>query len=202
MSGPHAFAGTVADIPLLIKSASSQSERRVNPTWTIAHFRTRLEPITGIPASAQTLTIRIGSQDAVPITAANEEQQQLSGFGLQPYAEIFVSRQLFLFSYWGWTSQQVPASRANECLPHVLPRRITGSSSYTTSTYSIGLSSHSFSSWPRLSQVTSNLRPFRRLRASLARPPSFESAIGYIYVISTVKDGTWCVILQAISPPL
>jgi tubulin-folding cofactor B len=90
MSTPHAF-GAVADIPLLIKSVNAQSERRVNPAWTIAHFKSRLEPITGIPSSTQKLSFRIASQDAVSIEAANEEQVQLSSFGLQPYAEITVS---------------------------------------------------------------------------------------------------------------
>jgi tubulin-folding cofactor B len=83
--------GSAADIPLLIKSTNAQSERRVNPSWTIAHLKSRLEPITGIPSSTQKLSYRIGSQDAVPIEAANEDAVQLSAFGLQPYAEVTVS---------------------------------------------------------------------------------------------------------------
>jgi hypothetical protein len=85
------------DIPLLVKSADSGSERRINPSWSVAHLKTRLEPITGIPASAQKLSLRIGSRDAVPIEASDEENTQLSSFPLQAYAEIFVSRN-FLFS--------------------------------------------------------------------------------------------------------
>lgn len=88
MSAPHSSS----DVPLLIKSANSASERRVTPAWTISHFKTRLEPITGIPASAQKLTLRVGSQDAVPIEAADEESLQLHLFNLQAYAEIFVSQ--------------------------------------------------------------------------------------------------------------
>ena len=70
----------------------------VPPSWAayagetaVAHLKTRLEPITGIPSSTQKLTLRIASQDAVPIEAANEELVQLSSFGLQPYAEVTVS---------------------------------------------------------------------------------------------------------------
>jgi tubulin-folding cofactor B len=97
MSAPQ----TSSDIPLLIKSANSASERRVTPAWTIAHLKTRLEPITGIPASAQKLSLRVGSQDAVPIEAADEENFQLHSFNLQAYAEIFVSRiMLFNASYF------------------------------------------------------------------------------------------------------
>jgi hypothetical protein len=97
MSAPQ----TSSDVPLLIKSANSASERRVTPAWTIAHLKTRLEPITGIPASAQKLSLRVASQDAVPIEAADEETFQLHSFNLQAYAEIFVSQiytfQCFLF---------------------------------------------------------------------------------------------------------
>lgn len=80
-----------ADVPLLISSPNAQSERRVAPSWSIAHLKTRLEPITGIPAGSQQLTLRVGSQDAVPITAADEDHTELAAFPLQQYAEITVS---------------------------------------------------------------------------------------------------------------
>jgi tubulin-folding cofactor B len=87
-----------ADVPLLISSPNSSSERRISPSWSIAVLKARLEPITGIPAGSQQLTLRLGSQDAVPITAADEEHAQLSAFALQPYAEIIVSPRLdFIF---------------------------------------------------------------------------------------------------------
>jgi hypothetical protein len=101
MTTPHEF-GAAADIPLLIKSANAQSERRVNPSWSIAHFKSRLEPITGIPSQTQKLSFRIASQDAVPIEAVNEEQTQLASFGLQAYAEVTVSSNrlgLLLFAF-------------------------------------------------------------------------------------------------------
>ncbi|KAF2471289.1 uncharacterized protein BDR25DRAFT_303348 [Lindgomyces ingoldianus] len=79
-----------ADVPLLISSHNSSSERRITPSWSIAHLKSRLEPITGIPASCQQLTLRVGSQDGIAVTAADEEQTQLSSFPLQPYAEITV----------------------------------------------------------------------------------------------------------------
>lgn len=85
---------SAADVPLLISSPNSSSERRISPSWSIAHLKTRLEPITGVPASSQQLSLRVGSQDAVPITAQDEEQARLAQFPLQPYAEIIVSSTL------------------------------------------------------------------------------------------------------------
>ncbi|KAJ9666148.1 hypothetical protein H2201_003827 [Coniosporium apollinis] len=79
-----------ADIPLLITSPNASSERRITPSWSIAQLKTRLEPITGIPATAQKLTLRLGSQHAAAIEAADEENVQLSTFPLQPYAEIYI----------------------------------------------------------------------------------------------------------------
>lgn len=82
---------SAADVPLLISSPNSSSERRISPSWTIAHLKTRLEPITGIPAACQQLSLRVASQDPVALVAADEENIQLAAFPLQPYAEITVS---------------------------------------------------------------------------------------------------------------
>ncbi|KAK7533914.1 CAP Gly-rich domain-containing protein [Phyllosticta citribraziliensis] len=79
------------DVPLLISSPNSASERRITPSWSIANLKTRLEPVTGIPASTQSLSLRIGSQQPIPIEAADEDATQLSSFPLQPYAEIYVN---------------------------------------------------------------------------------------------------------------
>lgn len=78
------------DVPLQIVSPNSSSERRISPSWTIAHLKTRLEPITGIPSGSQQLSLRLGSQQPLPLTAADEEQTRLAAFPLQPYAEIAV----------------------------------------------------------------------------------------------------------------
>lgn len=83
-----------ADIPLLITSEHSSSERRVTPTWTIAHLKGRLEPITGIPASCQRLQLKIASQTPQAIDAADEEAVLLLQWPLQPYAEIHVGDSL------------------------------------------------------------------------------------------------------------
>lgn len=81
---------TAADIPLLVVSENSSSERRVSPSWTIAQLKNRLEPVTGVPATCQKLSLKIGSQPAQPIESANEDATLLSAWPLQAYAEIKV----------------------------------------------------------------------------------------------------------------
>jgi len=88
---------SVADVPLIISSSNSSSERRINPSWSVAHLKSRLEPITGVPAGSQQLSLRVASQDAVPIAAADEEETRLAAFPLQPYAEITVSFHLLFY---------------------------------------------------------------------------------------------------------
>jgi len=83
---------TAGDIPLLVTSDNSSSERRISPSWTIGHLKSRLEPVTGIPPLSQKLTLKLGSNQSVPIEALDEENTQLAVFSLAPYAEIHVSR--------------------------------------------------------------------------------------------------------------
>ncbi|KAK3115357.1 hypothetical protein LTR53_005399 [Teratosphaeriaceae sp. CCFEE 6253] len=80
-----------ADIPLLIRSDNSASERRVSPAWTITQLKARLDPITGVPASCQRLSLKIGSQAPLPITALDEDGTQLANWPLQAYAELQVA---------------------------------------------------------------------------------------------------------------
>ena len=83
---------TARDIPLLILSTASSSERRVTPSWSIAHLKTKLEPVTGIPPSAQKLTLRLPEQqETSAIEADDEETVQIGRWQLVPYAELKVS---------------------------------------------------------------------------------------------------------------
>jgi len=81
----------MADIPIQVTSENSSSERRITPAWTIGQLKAKLEPITGIPPLSQKLTLRLGSQQSVPLEASDEENTQLGSFPLAPYAEIYVS---------------------------------------------------------------------------------------------------------------
>jgi hypothetical protein len=89
---------TAQDIPLLIVSENSASERRISPSWTIAQLKGRLEPVTGVPATCQKLSLKIGSQAAQPIEAADEESTILAAWPLQAYAELKVGIAIFLSS--------------------------------------------------------------------------------------------------------
>lgn len=82
---------TAGDLPLQITSENSSSERRITPSWTIGQLKAKLEPITGIPPLSQKLTLKLGSQQSVPLEAIDEENTQLGSFPLAPYAEIHVS---------------------------------------------------------------------------------------------------------------
>ncbi|KAK5172567.1 uncharacterized protein LTR77_002687 [Saxophila tyrrhenica] len=82
---------TSADIPLLITSENASSERRISPSWSVAHLKGRLEPITGIPATCQRISLKVGSQTPQNIEAVDEEATQLAQWPLQAYAELTIS---------------------------------------------------------------------------------------------------------------
>lgn len=90
---------STADVPILIVSENSSSERRISPSWTIAQLKGRLDPVTGIPASCQGLSLRIGSQSAQPIQAADEESTTLVSWPLQAYSEIRVGQEKCSFCH-------------------------------------------------------------------------------------------------------
>ncbi|CAD6581115.1 MAG: hypothetical protein ASARMPREDX12_000364 [Alectoria sarmentosa] len=83
---------TARDIPILITSTASSSERRITPSWTIAHLKSKLEPVTGIPPSAQKLTLRLPDQrQETPIEAEDEDSVEVGRWPLLAYAEIKVT---------------------------------------------------------------------------------------------------------------
>jgi len=88
---------TAEDIPLLITSENSSSERRITPSWTIGQLKAKLEPVTGIPPLSQRLTLRVPGQQGLPVEAADEENTQLNRFPLSPYAELQVSVSCMLY---------------------------------------------------------------------------------------------------------
>ena len=88
---------TARDIPILITSTASSSERRITPSWTIAHLKTKLEPVTGIAPSSQLLTLRLPDrQEETPIEAEDEEGVEIGRWPLVAYAEIKV----WLIFFW------------------------------------------------------------------------------------------------------
>ena len=84
---------TPRDIPILITSTASSSERRITPSWTIAHLKRKLEPLTGLPPSSQILALRLPDrqdEETVAIEAEDEEGVQIGRWPLVAYAEIKV----------------------------------------------------------------------------------------------------------------
>lgn len=82
---------TVGDVPLLIISDNSHSERRITPSWTIGQLKAKLEAVTGIPPLSQRLVINSKGSGSVVVEALDEENVQISNFPLSPYAELHVS---------------------------------------------------------------------------------------------------------------
>ncbi|KAI0806493.1 CAP Gly-rich domain-containing protein [Xylaria sp. FL0064] len=78
----------MADVPLLVTSENSSSERRITPSWSISQLKSKLEPVTGIPPSCQILKLKTSANETIPIEAKNEDVTLLSNFHLAPYAEL------------------------------------------------------------------------------------------------------------------
>lgn len=79
------------DVPILVISSAASSERRVNPSWTISQLKIKLEPITGIPPSAQILTLRLpASQESTAVASSDEDVTQIAGWSLTKHAELHV----------------------------------------------------------------------------------------------------------------
>ena len=85
---------TTRDIPILITSTASSSERRITPSWSIAQLKAKLEPVTGIAPSSQQLTLclpdRGEGEGRIAIEAEDEETVEIGTWPLVAYAEIKV----------------------------------------------------------------------------------------------------------------
>ena len=78
------------DIPLIVTSAASSSERRITPSWTVAQLKAKLEPVTGISPSSQRLLLRLPNLPERVVEAADEETAQVGQWQLADYAELHV----------------------------------------------------------------------------------------------------------------
>ena len=88
------MTSTTADVPLLIISDNSHSERRITPSWTIGQLKAKLEAVTGVPPLSQLLILKSKGLGSVAIEAIDEENTQIANFPLAPYAELHVSYRL------------------------------------------------------------------------------------------------------------
>lgn len=85
----HLNAQAMADVPLQVVSDNSSSERRITPAWSISTLKAKLEPVTGIPPSYQSILLKTSSQ-SVAVEAIDEDSTYLASFPLVPYAELHV----------------------------------------------------------------------------------------------------------------
>lgn len=81
---------TAADVPMLVVSHNSRSERRISPSWTIQELQGRLEPITGIPSSSQRLSLKGPSPDQLISLENAAPDAQLGVWNLHSYTELHV----------------------------------------------------------------------------------------------------------------
>jgi tubulin-folding cofactor B len=89
------------DIPILVTSPSTSSERRITPSWTLSQLKQKLEFVTGIPPSAQRLQWKAPGVHGVWMEG---EDKELGRWGLVKGGEIEVGY-LLLFPfcrYWMW----------------------------------------------------------------------------------------------------
>jgi len=103
---------TATDVPLLVVSANSRSERRISPHWNIDQLAARLEPITGVPASAQKLSLRAAERSCPLVNAGST---QLSTYKLWDYTELHVSPEV------GWLPgavSSITSAFSLSCLSH------------------------------------------------------------------------------------
>lgn len=89
----------MADVPLVVVSENSSSERRITPSWSISTLKAKLETITGIPPSAQRILLKTAAEGSIPIEASDEDSTDLSAFRLTAYAELQVSVSLKFVGY-------------------------------------------------------------------------------------------------------
>ncbi|KAF3901996.1 hypothetical protein AA313_de0200371 [Arthrobotrys entomopaga] len=79
------------DIVILVKSENAVTERRVTPTWSVSTLKMKLEPVTGIPPSAQKLSYQL--PEATNITSLEELDENtvsISTLGWQIYTKLIV----------------------------------------------------------------------------------------------------------------
>lgn len=79
----------MADVPLLVVSDNSSSERRITPAWSISTLKAKLEPITGVPPGFQSISLKTPTH-SVAIEASDEDCTYLASFPLLAYAELHV----------------------------------------------------------------------------------------------------------------
>src|SRR5271165_1769414 len=95
----------MADVSVWVKSDQTSSERRINPSWSIASNRhlyntanhvalkQKLETITGIPPVSQILSLQLSDGETkIPINPTDDKTTLLSAYNthIRPYITLYV----------------------------------------------------------------------------------------------------------------
>ncbi|TFK19940.1 tubulin-folding cofactor B [Coprinopsis marcescibilis] len=73
-----------------VKSPDTHSERRIDPHLTVEQLKGKLEPITGISASNQIITLLQSESDPTVIAAFDDDSKKLGYYGLRDWQVIKV----------------------------------------------------------------------------------------------------------------
>ncbi|TEB21935.1 hypothetical protein FA13DRAFT_1524762 [Coprinellus micaceus] len=73
-----------------VKSPDTHSERRIEPHLTVEQLKNKLEPITGIPAGNQIITLLDSEQDPRVVATLDDDTKMLGFYGLHDWQVIKV----------------------------------------------------------------------------------------------------------------
>lgn len=78
-------------VTVFVTSDGSSSERRFDKALTLSALKARLEPITGVPAAVQQLSLYNGDKLVAALEAESEDTTRLGAFPVENFARIHVS---------------------------------------------------------------------------------------------------------------
>ena len=84
------MSGTVT---VFVVSPDTRSERRYDPHLTVVQLKTKLESVTGIPVSAQQITLHNNEDDSA-IATLDDDSKPLGFYSLRDWQALKVSKQI------------------------------------------------------------------------------------------------------------
>ncbi|ODV91298.1 hypothetical protein CANCADRAFT_3009 [Tortispora caseinolytica NRRL Y-17796] len=75
-------------VPINIRSQFANDEKRIDSTWSINQFKSKMEFITGIPPEKQQLALIHENTTATPL---NDDNRTLQSYNLTPYSTIKIT---------------------------------------------------------------------------------------------------------------
>lgn len=85
------MSGTVS---VYVISPDTRSERRFDLHLTVEQLKAKLESVTGIPTSAQRITLHNSEDDAAAVSTLDDDTRPLGFYGLRDWQALKVSSQV------------------------------------------------------------------------------------------------------------